>query len=340
MSSAQTRAVRAILATPQAVIRRLAGPPPTIDGATLDPAVHFLLWLNAKGVGAGDSEDPVVRRKNMETNAGLVMPRVSGVTVHDHLLESGLRAREYRAATVHGPAPVIVYFHGGGWVVGSLDSHDATCRMLARSSGCVVVAVEYRLAPEHRFPAGLDDAETAFREIHANPQRFGGMPGVVAVMGDSAGANLAAAVCLRTRERGPAPIAQLLVYPAVDLRLGHPSIDTFREGFFLTRQDMVWFREQYLEDPALTTQPQVSPLLASDLSELPPAGIWTAGFDPLRDEGHAYAAALRAAGVCVAEHCFRDQVHGFFGMGVLPQGMRRIEQVSARAGDIVRDAAR
>lgn len=337
MSTALTPAIRTLLATPKPVIRRLAGPPPTVDGATLDAAVHFLLWLKAKGVGATDSHDPTVRREAMTSNTALIMPRVDGVDVQDHVLDSGLRAREYRAARQHGPAPIIVYLHGGGWVVGSLDTHDATCRVLARASGCVVVSVDYRLAPEHPYPAGLDDAETAFREIHHEPHRFGGIPGAIAVMGDSAGANLAAALCLRTRAQGPAPVAQLLIYPAVDLRLTQPSIETFAEGFLLTKDDLVWYREQYLPDLAMSADPEVSPLLA-DLTGLPPAGVWTAGFDPLRDEGHAFAAALREAGVVVAEHCLRDQVHGYFGMGVLPGGMRRIEQVSARAGSIVRSA--
>lgn len=338
VSTTLTPVIRAILASPAPIIRRLAGPPPTVDGATLNPAVHLMLWLNAKGVGAPDSHDPLTRRTGMEKNTALVMPKVDGVTAQDHVLESGLLAREYRSARQHGPAPIIVYFHGGGWVVGSLDTHDASCRMLARHSGCVVLSVGYRLAPEHPFPAGLDDAEAAFREIHAEPQRFNGLPGAVAVMGDSAGANLAAALCLRTRERGPSPLAQLLIYPAVDLRLTQPSIDRFGDGYLLTKEDMVWYRAQYLPDLALATHPEVSPLLATDLSDLPPAGIWTAGFDPLRDEGHAYAAALREAGVVVSEHCLRDQIHGFFGMGVLPGGMRRIEQVSVRAAEIVHAA--
>lgn len=335
VSSPRTPGIRTLLSTPPSVIKRLAGPPPSVDGATLDASVHFMLWLHTKGIGATPPHDPVLRRQAMEQNAAMAMPRVKGVITHDHLLDCGVRAREYRSARHLGPAPVIVYFHGGGWVVGSLDSHDASCRVLARNSGCIVVSVDYRLAPEHPFPAGLDDAEAAFKEVLDSPARFGAIPGAVAVMGDSAGANLAAAVSLRTRG---APVAQLLVYPAVDLRLGHRSIDTLGDGYFLTKQDMLWFREMYLPDVALRAEPEVSPLLATDLRGLPTTGIWTAGFDPLRDEGHAYAAALRQAGTVVHEHCLRDQIHGFFGMGVLPGGMRRIEQVSARAGDIVRDA--
>ncbi len=338
VSSVLTPAVRAALSLPRPLITAIAGAPPTIDGNTLDPAVHFLLYLEARGVGGPQSHDPVVRRATMDSNGALVMPRISGVTVQEHLLAGRIRAREYRARDLHGPAPVIVYFHGGGWVVGSLDSHDGTCRALARASGCVVVAVDYRLAPEHPFPAGLDDAQAAFTQVHDHPERFGGIPGAVAVMGDSAGANLAAALCLRTRDDGPAPVAQLLVYPAVDLRLDRPSIATFGEGFFLSREDMHWFRDQYLTAPSQIVHPEVSPLLADDLSGLPPAAIWTAGFDPLRDEGQAYAAALREAGNEVVEVCLRDQIHGFFGMGVLPGGMQRIAGVCARAGRFVREA--
>lgn len=335
MSTPLTPAVRALLALP--MVHRLAGAPPTIDGATLDPAVHWLLYLHEKGVGAAASHDPVERRRAMDRNGALVMPAVHGVTVHDHVLAGGIRAREYRSARLTARAPVIVYFHGGGWVVGGLSSHDGTCRMLARHSGCVVVAVDYRLAPEHPFPAGLDDAQAAFRDVFAHPERFGALPGAVAVMGDSAGANLAAALCLRARDAGPVPVAQLLVYPAVDLRLRHPSLDTFADGFFLTKEDLVWFREMYLPDPGLMTHPEVSPLLA-ELEGLPAAAIWTAGFDPLRDEGQEFATALRAAGVTVSEHCLRDQVHGFLGMGVLPGGMSRIERVCTTAGDFVRAA--
>jgi acetyl esterase len=131
-------------------------------------------------------------------------------------------------------------------------------------------------------------------------------------------------------------LAQFLVYPAVDMRLDQPSVQTFADGFLLTKEDMLWYRAQYLPHLALRTHPEVSPLLAEDLVGMPPATIWTAGFDPLRDEGQAYAAALRAAGVEVHEHCLRDQIHGFFGMGVLPGGMDRIERVCATAGEAVR----
>lgn len=338
MSTLLTPAVRALLSLPVPLITRIAGPPPTIDGRTLHPSVHLLLFLQAKGIGAARTLNVAERRRAMESNAALAMPRVRGVVVQDHVLAGGIGAREYRSARLAGPAPVIVYFHGGGWVTGSLDSHDATCRMLALHSRCIVVAVDYRLAPEHPYPAGLDDAQAAFEDIHAHPARFGAVPGAVAVMGDSAGANLSAALCLRTRGGPVAPTAQLLVYPAVDLRLSHASIDTFREGFFLTKEDMLWFRDQYLLDLDLMTEPEVSPLLAPDLTDLPPTAVWTAGFDPLRDEGQAFARALAAAGVTAMEYCLDDQVHGFLGMGVLAGGMDRIEGVGVQAGNFVRQA--
>jgi acetyl esterase len=235
--------------------------------------------------------------------------------------------------------PAIVYYHGGGWVVGDLDSHDGSCRTLAKHSGCVVVSVDYRRAPEAAFPHPLEDCLAAFRHVYDHPQQYSVTPGAVAVMGDSAGANLAAAVCLVSRDEGPVPIAQSLVYPATDLRMTAPSIDTFATGFMLTKEDMLWYRGHYLPDPQTVLDPRVSPLLAEDLTGLPPAAVWTAGFDPLRDEGMAYAERLLEAGNQAQHSCFDDQIHGFFGMGVLPGGMDRIETVCRQTGDLVHRCA-
>ena len=324
--------LRVVLDLPVPTLNRWAGQPATIDGRTLDPAVNLLLHLESR-IGAGKPQDVLGRRAAMAKNTSLVMTRPAGVVTADHVLADRIPARSYRAAHLRKPAPLIMYLHGGGWVVGDLDSHDGSARMLALHSGCTVVSVDYRLAPEHPFPAGLDDAVAAFDHLHAHPQEFGAISQAVAVAGDSAGANLAAALCLSRQ-----PIALAMIYPAVDLRMTQPSIDTFATGYFLTRDDMIFYRDHYLPDLALVTDPRVSPALAEDLSGMPPTAIWTAGFDPLCDEGLAFGQQLAAAGVPVTAHCFDDQVHGFFGMGVLPRGMERIARVSRETGRLVASA--
>lgn len=334
------KVLRAALSLPESVIRILAGPTPTIEGRTLDPATSLILAFERWGVAGGRESDPVLRRESMLESTALVMPRIESIDVRDTTIPGPagpLRARVYRADT-STEAPIIVYYHGGGWVVGDLDTHDGSCRMLALHSGCVVVAVDYRLAPEHPFPAAFDDAVAAFRHVAENAVDFGGLAGAVAVMGDSAGGNLAAAVCQATRGAGPQPVAQCLVYPAMDARMCSPSLDTFGNGFFLTKEDMLWYRAQYLPDPATYTDVRVSPLLAEDLHNLPPAAIWTAGFDPLHDEGMTYAERLRDAGVPVEARCVDSQIHGFFGIGLSPRGMATIAAISREAGACIRRA--
>jgi acetyl esterase len=337
-----TKALQRLLAMPPRWIERVAGPPPEVDGRRVDHAVHLLLQADrgrARPVHAMDVEQ---RRSNLRRTAALTMPRVTGVRVGERVApgpQGPIRVRVYRSLHTAGPLPVIVYYHGGGWVVGDLESHDASCRMLARHSGCVVVAVDYRLAPEHPFPEPVLDAIAAYRWVRESAEKMGGIRTAVAVMGDSAGGNIAAAVCLATREEGPSPIAQALVYPATDLRMRQPSVKTFASGFFLEERDMQWYVAHYLPDPRRVTDPLASPLLADDLTRLPPASIWTAGFDPLRDEGRAYAARLADSAVPTTHRCLDDQIHGFFGLGVLPGGMRRIETVCREVGETVYRAA-
>ena len=323
-----TSALRRALSLPEPVIRSIAGPPPTVDGNTLDPSVHMLLWL-ADRITAARPREAAERRRDMRANADLVMPWVPGVHTEEHLLAGRVPARSYRTGS--HPAPLLMYLHGGGWVVGDLDTHDRTCRMLALHSRCTVVSVGYALAPERPFPAGLDDAVAAFDDLSADPQRFNGLAQGVAVGGDSAGANLAAALCLLRHPRAAA-----LIYPATDLRMTSASISTFADGYFLTRDDMSWYRDQYLPDPGLVHDARVSPLLADDVHGFPPTAIWTAGFDPLRDEGAAFAARLTEAGVPTSYTCLTDQIHGFLGMGVLPGGMRRIAEVGREIGRLIR----
>jgi acetyl esterase len=224
--------------------------------------------------------------------------------------------RLYRPHTSGQALPVLLYLHGGGWTIGDLDTHDVLCRQLAREAGGAVVAVDYRMGPEHRFPAAVDDCVEAFRwvlaqapDLHLDPRR-------TAVGGDSAGGNLAAALCLVQRDAGqPLPGFQLLIYPATDMRAVAPSHTTNGQGYMLTSDSIAWYRGNYIADAAQWTDWRASPLLAASHAGLPPALVLTAGFDPLRDEGLQYANALSAAGVPTQYVCFERQIHGFITMG-------------------------
>ena len=251
--------------------------------------------------------------------------------------EEGVPVRVY-APEGEGPFPVLVYYHGGGWVVGSLDGVDSLCRALTEAADCMVVSVDYRLAPEHPFPAPVEDAHAAFRWVADTVDAVGGDPDRVAVGGDSAGGNLAAAVSLLARDRGgPTPDYQLLVYPATDPDLATDSYAENAEGYFLTRDDMAWFWDHYLASDVDAANPYAAPLLARDLSGLPPATVVTAGFDVLRDEGVAYAERLADAGVDVDHRHYERMIHGFATKLVDPEFPQAREVVDA-AGDALRGA--
>jgi acetyl esterase len=211
--------------------------------------------------------------------------------------------------------PAVVFFHGGGWVIGGIESHDATVRSLVDQTGFVFVSVDYRLAPEHRYPAAADDCYAATAWVAANAASLGIDPARIAVAGDSAGGNLAAVVALMARDRGgPALAFQLLVYPCTDTATGsYASYDENAKGYFLTTESMHWFYDHYCGD-ADRSHPYLAPMNADDLSGLPPALVITAEFDPLRDEGEAYAARLREFGVAAESVRYDGQIHGFFSM--------------------------
>jgi len=215
-----------------------------------------------------------------------------------------------------GPFAALVFFHGGGFVICDLDTHDGVCRALTNAAGCVVVSVGYRLAPEHKFPAAPEDCYAATRWVADRATEIGVDPGRLAVAGDSAGGNLAAVVALMARDRGgPALRYQLLVYPVTHRDFDTPSYRENAEGLLLTRNMMRWFWRHYLERDSDGERPYASPLRAEDLSGLPPAHVITAEFDPLRDEGEAYAARLRDAGIDTTHARYDGMIHGFFGMG-------------------------
>jgi acetyl esterase len=221
--------------------------------------------------------------------------------------------RLYRPAP--GRLPLLVYFHGGGWTIGDLDTHDVVCRQLAHSSGCAVLSVDYRLGPEHAFPAAVDDCVAATRWARREAAALGIDRGRIAVGGDSAGGNLAAVVAIVLRDAGEAVAFQLLVYPATDMRALAPSHTTNGQGYLLTADSVAYYRGHYMPDPTTWSDWRASPLLAADLARLPPALVLTAGFDPLRDEGRQYADALSAAGNRAQYVCFERQIHGFVTMG-------------------------
>jgi acetyl esterase len=214
--------------------------------------------------------------------------------------------------------PVLAFFHGGGFVIGDLDSHDGTCRALANAAGCAVVAVDYRLAPEAKFPAAAEDCYAATRWIAENASSLGIDATRIAVGGDSAGGNLAAVTALLARDRGGPRLAhQLLVYPVIDCAFDTKSYLENAEGYFLTREMMRWFWHHYLEKPDQAADPYASPIRAATLSGVAPATVITAEYDPLRDEGEAYAARLLQAGVPTSLTRYDGVIHGFFGMGNL-----------------------
>ena len=249
--------------------------------------------------------------------------------------DGDLPVRIYRPAGTSEPLPTVVYFFGGGWTLGSIDTSDEICRDLANSAPCQVITVGYRLAPEHPFPAAVHDCYAAISWIADNAVELGADRGRLAVAGDSAGGNLAAVVALLARDRGgPGLAAQVLVYPNTDYRGDTESMRDNDDEALFNRRSVAWYWSQYLTTPEDGLDPLVSPLLAEDLSALPPALVITAEYDPLRDEGERYAERLRAAGVPVVATRYPGMVHGFFAMaGVLDGGRRARGHVSSYLRD-------
>jgi acetyl esterase len=228
------------------------------------------------------------------------------------------------------PLPCIVYFHGGAWVFGNLDTHDCMCRMLANASDCRVISVDYRLAPEHKFPAGVEDAYAATQWVATHASNIGIDPTRLVVAGDSAGGNLAAVVCQQAKAAGPKIALQVLFCPVADIGAETRSRVDFAEGYFLERHLMMWAGGHYLPAGVDINDPRLSPLRAIDLSGLPPAHIHTAGFDPLRDEAKAYAEALEHAGVKVRYTCHEHMIHHFYAMaGAIPYAKTALDSAGA-----------
>ena len=320
LGTVQGSALKPVTVLPKALRHRLAGAPIQIDGNVLDPDLQLLLRLENL-LPSTMKSSVATARTNLITMSKLVaghpreIQRVTELTVRGGDGQLGARLYVPRNAG----RGLLVFFHGGGWVVGDLDSHDAYCRDVAEEAGIRVLAVDYRLAPEAEAPVAAEDAIAAFSWAVEHAEDLGADPALVAVGGDSAGGNLSAVVAQQCVLRGlPAPALQLLLYPGLDLVGRRPSRDLFGEGFFLTEDDINWYRDHYTPDPAIRSDPMVSPIFAKDLSGLAPAHIVTAGFDPLRDEGNEYATLMAAAGVSVTHICEPGLVHGFANILALP----------------------
>jgi acetyl esterase len=280
----------------------------------LHPQVEAVLAGMAAAPPAHELTVEQARRTHVETAAALNGPPVGVARVEDRTLPGPAGDVPVRVYTPGGtgPLPVVVWFHGGGWVVGTLDTYDQLCRALAVAAGALVVSVGYRLAPEHRHPAAVEDCWAAVRWVAANAATLGGRPDRVAVAGDSAGGNLATVVARRARDQGGPRLAfQLLVYPVTEAACDAASYREFANGYHLTAALMRWYWGHYLGG-ADSAGPDASPLRAADLAGLPPALVVTAEYDPLRDEGEAYAARLAEAGVAAVASRYDGMVHGFF----------------------------
>jgi acetyl esterase len=296
----------------------LGGRRVTVDGNTLDTTLQLMLTLQAaSGLNAlVASSDVGVARAQLRKLARVITAAIA-VDVTEPTLPGPagpLPARHYAPIAASGPAPLLVFFHGGGFVVGDLQTHDALCRLICRDAEVHVLSVAYRLAPEHKAPAAVEDAYAAYRWAVEHAAELGADPDRIGVGGDSAGGNLAAVVSMVARDAGfRLPAVQLLLYPVTNFFAAQTRSKTlFADGYFLTKKDMDWFQAHYLGGASVaTSDPRVSPLLADDLSGLPPALVATGGFDPLRDEGNQYAEALAAAGVPVDHRQFATLVHGF-----------------------------
>jgi acetyl esterase len=328
----QGKAANLAVRMPISWINILAGPSVAVDGRTLDGRTQWLLQLLARS-GQPPIEKTTVAEARDDYDAFMLemggRPAPIGEMV-DRTIDGPAgrrRVRIYRpAGTVARLLPAILYFHGGGWVMGSLEGYDLVCRYFCARAGCALVAVDYRLAPEHKFPAAIDDAVAAYRWLAADAVGLGLDPARIVIAGDSAGGNVAAVAARLLRDEARPPCLQWLMFPATDLTFSSPSYQSCGEGFMVTRAAMEWFRGHYLNDLAEAQDPRASPLKADDLSGLAPALIYTTGFDPLRDEGHAYADRLSAAGVKTIHREFDSLIHGFVGL-------RGTVQAAARAMD-------
>lgn len=308
-------AIGLLFAMPDSLMRKIFGDPPAAVAALRPDA-----WAMGRLIGLAEDKrsewNPEEAREETEFLAGAVSRPVTGVITQDWLLEAGdhsLPARLFTPGANPLAGPMLVHFHGGGWVQGSINSHHGACAWLAREAGVRVLSVDYRLAPEHPFPAQADDALAAWRSVMSDPARFGADPEKVGVIGDSAGAQMCAVLCLDLKAAGePQPACQVLIYPVTDCTGSFPSRESFARGFYLTRARMDWFEDCFVPEGE-AENPRVSPLFADDLSGLAPALVSVSLADPLRDEGVAFAGRLIEAGVPVTLDTM-PMLHAWFNL--------------------------
>jgi len=320
---------RLLFGLPAAVQRKLAGEPIRVDGQQLATEVQLLL----KFADHRDETNVEHSRRRMRAMAQLVAgPRIEPVAIRELSIASQagpIRARLYRPHGPAGPSPLLVYFHGGGWVQGDLETHDNVCRFLAVNAATAVLAVDYRLAPEQPFPAGLNDALAAYRYAAEHAEELGVDPAAIAVGGDSAGGNLAVVVSRLAAADERPPAFLLMICPGTDAVEISESRRLFADGFLLTEERIQWFLDRYLPDRGDRGDPRASPLYEPDLHRLPPTYLVTAGFDPLRDEGERLGERIAAAGVPVVLRRFEDLCHGFGNaIGIGRRGREAMHEIA------------
>jgi acetyl esterase/lipase len=335
-AATQRLQLRLLLSLPTPLLRALAGGGVTyVGGRTLDPRLQFLA-AQARGAPPLANFTPEQARAGAAAQLAPLAGRLEkGIEVETLTLpgtEGPIGARAYRAPEQNPAAPVIVFGHFGGGVIGDLDTCGPFCSILAKVAACPVVSVDYRLAPEHRFPAGLEDMLAAFRWARDNAARFGAASGRAAIGGDSMGGNFAAVIAQETRRLGEAaPVLQLLIYPALDVAGEGPSMTTYADAWPLSRATMEWFMGHYMGPGDAPGDPRLSPLRAADLTGLAPAVIATAGFDPLLDQGETYAGRLRQAGVAVSYKRYDALAHAFTAFtGVVPAADAACREIATR----------
>lgn len=327
MVDLQRAAARTASRLPKRLLRRMAGEPMEVDGNTLDLQMQAFAVAAARRSAGGELSPEAIREAFSEMVAATAHDPVAAVSVHDRTIPGPageLPVRIYHPPAATGAAPAIVWFHQGGCVIGGLDSDHALCTTLADRTGAVVVSVDYRLAPEHPFPASVDDAVAGHQWVLDHAEGLGIDAARVAVAGTSAGGMLSAVVCQERRNRGvPQPAAQILVYPGLDQTATGGSRDSCAETFPLGAATLAFFTHHYLPDPSAAADLRASPGLATELWGLAPAVVVTAGFDPLRDEGDRYAGALAAAGVAVTHRTEGALTHSFTVFGGISKEARR-----------------
>ena len=341
IQSLEKRVVKAVLGLPEPVQRVLAGRPVVRDGQTLAVDTQLMLRLQKLVREPAPETLPMAEGRTAVLRQSALVGGDQPIGAVRDLPVGDRSGRLYVPSVVStgsttGGGPLLVFFHGGGWMYGDLDSHDPACRFLAERAGVRVLSIGYRLAPEHPFPAAYDDCLAAYRWVVDHADSIGADPTRLAVGGDSAGGCLAASTAIAAAREGLPLAFQLLIYPGVDMRGGAESREMFGKGFYLTTTFMDLATESYVPDPALHEDPRVSPLLAEMPPGLAPAYVVTAGFDPLRDEGEAYARRLADAGVPVELRRFPDQIHTFLHIvGVGRSAKAAMAEIAAKLGAAV-----